>query len=77
LNQSAGCTWAGSGSHQPSSADVISVNWPQQRYRASHSVPNTFHFTVTRTCNGQPADIDFFPASQLVNTKWLDSHGAR
>jgi hypothetical protein len=56
---------------------VISVNWPQQRYRASHSVPNTFHFTVTRTCNGQPADIDFFPASQLVNTKWLDSHGAR
>ena len=61
-------------SHQPQG---IRLQFGREhRYRGENFVANTFHFTVTRTCSGLPADIDFFPASQLI-TKWLDTDGWR
>jgi hypothetical protein len=71
-----GCTWSGSKAYEPPVQGIRLQFGPHHRYKAEDFVSSTFHFDLTRTCNGMPATIDFYPASQLL-TKWLDTHGWR
>ena len=71
-----GCTWTGHKAYEPPTQGIRLQFGREHRYRGENFVANTFHFTVTRTCSGLPAQIDFFPASQLI-TKWLDTDGWR
>jgi hypothetical protein len=71
-----GCTWSANQAYEPPLQGIRLQFGPKHRYRAESLISSSFHFPLTRTCNGMPADIDFYPASQLL-TKWFDTHGWR
>jgi hypothetical protein len=71
-----GCVWTGPGTYEPPAQGIRLQFGRLHRYTAENFVSSNFHFVVTRTCDALPAQIDFFPASQLV-TKWLDTDGWR